>query len=1338
MGDENSGYYNDNTIHVLNIPDNNNSSLTLSVSYKWTPLIPALMPSSILSNVTKCGVKESAVLQQQQPLVEYFRCETITRSASNTTIVVTPKNSANFTEGVYLIQLEPTPAMQLLTGISGIIAQFEIIVYSSDGLSEILQKPIPMLKPPNSELFVNISIPPISVIDPSSPPSLDTLTGQPFIPMGLTNFALTARLGGWNIPKGVTLRYNWSFLRIVSNSLGALDLMSRRNSSRPSNFYNTLQPLTQENSLGFSSIVLSQDKDMELDALYKVSCFVTDLKNRIIAKSSIYLRTPRDFNLQFPTLPPMSVFPQIATFTQLFKFSGQNVVYTDSVIPNSNVLYAYGYLDPLIVSSLSLSDLRDKFSDIPMSQLMTAAIRVTDFSTNSVQYAYLPPSFRQIPGQMAPTNSSDFNSISYSYKHQLVMFVKDVNQSFTKIFLLQDAVCVIPTNLNSVLTFIEQKSASFSPMQLKGIMGMTQRMYQFGDIQLVDQIQRALFNRIQSMISNMTVQDTGKMLDISRIIEMWSYNATNSVRLMAADSANTILSTFSKFFSLLRTDASNNRVTGNNVNVMPIGMRDSSIFSSLASTLSNMIPLSEMKSQTPSLAKLFASTIVDSLSPSEEKRLSTSSLYFTIRKDFAANFNGTFMDSDDSNGVLMPSTVIFNDTAGLYGAELVTYLENPNPSTNNGTSKIQSSVVSLRCINSDGNYFPLSGLSDPLVLTFNVSATELEKPNATVSCKYWNETVNDWKDDGCHLTSQVKMSNYYIISCVCNHTTQFATFVEFSSNSFINYTTEQKTAYYILWAFDVGIGLLFVIVSATILILIIIFRNSQPVKAKYIAPFVGMISILLESFLSYMVKASIMIGLVSSGSNTPFALNTINYISSIIVSVAFCVTVLTFVIQVIRYQLLRRMYSFMSDENMNDKHVDKRISFYRLLSSKKLYFTSVIVISILIFVIFAGLSIGRVGQELAQSDSSKQSFTSVTFTIVTSSVMGFILVVSLVSVTIIFTCDLLYCLIYEYRAKPIVDTSIQVPSYNASTQSTIELSDTSTSKMEGDSNPKKKKLLEDFYIKKTKDLTISSMYRFFIQEDPLFFRAESLLFILCLGVLLASYVFGIVSLGFFISTNTSLDTSNSAFSNSLIMDIVRLILSVVYFVLYVLVFGDLSLLVYIFKYRRNAWNVSHNERFYDQSVESLESGACQNELFEILQDQLALRLFEKFTVKEFSKENLICYHQLMELYTIHKLRELECAKQVKLLENFIGKFLTASSAYEVNIPSHTRTSLLKTVNEKQSVDSQQILKSLDSLKGDLIQNLSDTFSRFITTQSYQFWVKIKQEKQQLMNANKLN
>ncbi|KAG2383422.1 hypothetical protein C9374_004093 [Naegleria lovaniensis] len=860
-------------------------------------------------------------------------------------------------------------------------------------------------------------------------------------------------------------------------------------------------------------------------------------------------------------------------------------------------------------------------------------------------------------------------------------------------------------------------------MQLKGIMGVTQRMYQYGDIQVVDQIQRALFTRIQTMISNMTVQDTSKMVDIARIIEMWSYNATNSVKLMAADMSN----------------ASNNRVTGNNVDSMPLGMRDSSIFSSLASTLSNMIPLSGMKSQTPSLVKLFSSTIVDSLSPSEEKRLTTSSLYFTIRKDYAANFNGTSItdDSENANGVLMPSISLFNDTAGLYGTELVTYLENPNPSTtNNGTATIQSSVVSLRCINAAGNYLPLSGLSEPLVLTFNVSATELDKPNATVSCKYWNETVSDWKEDGCQLTSKVKISNCYILSCSCDHTTQFATFVEFTS--YTNYTTEQKTAYYILWGFDIGIGLLFVIVSATILILIIIFKDSQPVKAKYIAPFVGMTSILLESFLSYIVKASIMIGLTASGTNTPFGLNTITYVSSIIVSVAFCVTVLTFVIQVVRYQLMRRMYAFMSDENLDDQHVDKKISFYRWISSKKLYVTSVVFISVLIFVIFAGLSLGRIGQEVAQSNYASQSFTSTIYTIVTSSIMGSILVMSLVTVIIIFLFDLLYCLIYEYRAKPIVDTSIQVPSYDASTASTIELSDISSGE-----KSTKKKLLDDFYIKKAKDLTLSSMYRFFIQEDPLFFRVETLLFILCLGVLLTSYIFGIVSLGFFISTNSALDTSTSAFNKSLIMDIVRLILSVVYFVLYVLVFGDLSLLVYIFKYRsKHARNLKTMERAYDRSAESLESGdsfaSSHNELHEILQDPLALRLFEKFTVKEFSKENLICYHQLVELYTIHKLREKESTEQVKLLEGFIGKFLTAASAFEVNIPSHTRTSLLKTVKEKQNVNSQQILKALDSLKGDLIQNLSDTFSRFVTTKSYQYWVKIKLEKQQLMNANKLN
>ncbi|KAG2383421.1 hypothetical protein C9374_004092 [Naegleria lovaniensis] len=408
--------YLDNSIHVLNIPDQNNAKLELYIFYTYPT---AFVGSNVFSVLSKCGVKQNQYFQQVVNATQYFNCNFTLNKGYATTLEVYSK-SGNFTEGVYFVEIGPSAYLKL-KGINDMTAQFEIIVYSTDGLSEILKKPANLLQPPNTELYVNITIPPIAVIDPSNPPALDALTGQPFIPMG-ANFALNARLGG-KVPRGTTLRYNWQFTKVESDSLGALDLMLRKNSSLPSNFVNTLQPMIQENSLGFSSIVLSQDKDMELQSLYKVSCFVTDLRNRILTKSSIYLRTPRDFYLRNLAQDPMSVFPKNASFTQLFRFSGQNIQYADFTSP-STVLYAYGYLDPLMVKSLTMDVLRNRFSEIPMSELMTVAVRVTDFSTNPIQYAYLPPSFRQVPGQAAPNITVDFDSIHYSYKHQLVMFVK--------------------------------------------------------------------------------------------------------------------------------------------------------------------------------------------------------------------------------------------------------------------------------------------------------------------------------------------------------------------------------------------------------------------------------------------------------------------------------------------------------------------------------------------------------------------------------------------------------------------------------------------------------------------------------------------------------------------------------------------------------------------------------------------------------------------------------------------------------------------------------------------------------------------------------------------------
>ncbi|EFC38714.1 predicted protein [Naegleria gruberi] len=1263
---DNTGDY-DNVYHF--IPDNPSAKSNFTMRFyvdgfsniAWSALLTSLV--SGWNSVSKCGVlvksslsssRESTTSQNSTffntPLSisnsDKFNCVVSANfaKAGLFEVLVTPKS--NYEEGVYLF--EYTPVAGLTADQS--LFQAELVVYSKTTFTKLVGNPV---VDPNSLLEIQVAQP--SIIDPTNPPNLDNETSTSYIPLR-DNFGMNAIVSS-AVSNKMNLIYTWQVMRVYKLNTAIIDVMPKTNYLGKSN---TLQAMYQQNSLGYSSLVLSQDKILYADTAYKVVASVYSSSKTLIARKIKYLRTPLDFSPVLSTVGTVS--PTIVNFTDPLTFKvTSNFKYSDNS-DATNLQFAFGYLDTSLIKSsdvMSFSNL----DNVPYSTIMQGFVRVTDYSTSKIISSYLPPSYALGENQK-------------SWK--TLLFVKDLSFGNVKTYAL-NGVIVKPVALEEIYRFVLPSAfMSVSIPQLKGVVGFTRKSYQStANSTLIDLVQRRLFAVIQNKLATMTENDTDKLADLARILDIWAYNAKKTMANMVNTDGDAIFTLLYNFISMIKKDANQNKYTGDVTSKLPLGMKDGTVLDILTSLLSSWMKVSQFKSKTASLVKMLSTSIVDSISPSEERRYSTDSIVFSIRKDYASNFNGTTLTTDSSyHSVVMPTVSVFNSTKGLYGTEFVTYLENPNNSTSSSGGNITSDVISLRCINPSGDYFPLSELTDPIVLNFNLSIANISNPDLLV-CKYWNETVSDWLSNGCTRTALLTYGDYYVVECSCDHTTQFATFVEFPTST-TNLTLAQKQAYYILWGFDIGIGVIFVIVSLIMLLLICIFRNSQPVKAKYIAPFVGMTSIFLESLLSYVVKSSLMIGFTATNStNISFYLNTITYCSAVIISVAFAET---------------------GEDLASTDHFLKE---------------------------FVRFSIGRIVQESLNSDTSKQIFTSSIYTIVTSSFMGAILLFSLVAVSLIFIVDLIYAFAVEYR-KPYIDTS-------EISGTLVEMSESqSSSAFSTDSNSNSKKKFKDLEsFKKAKDITMSSMYKFFVQDDPLFFRCESLLFIFCLGVLLISYVFGIVGLGFFTLTGKALSTSESAFETSLVMDIIRLVLSVVYFVLYILVFGDLSLLIYIFKYRK--YRVSSTSGSTSFSSES----RYDNELQEILNDGLAYSLFEKFTVKEFSKENLLCYNSLQELEDEKQFYQKDLENQVKMLEEIIEKYLTQTSSFEVNIPSNTRKNLINLIKSKEGLTKENVKKSLESLKSDILVNLTDTFSRFTTSQSYEFWTQIKEEKERLMARNKM-
>jgi hypothetical protein len=94
-----------------------------------------------------------------------------------------------------------------------------------------------------------------------------------------------------------------------------------------------------------------------------------------------------------------------------------------------------------------------------------------------------------------------------------------------------------------------------------------------------------------------------------------------------------------------------------------------------------------------------------------------------------------------------------------------------------------SNIMSVS-ISSKGKDTSIKNLSVPLILTWNITNI-ITPPNMTLKCSYWNYTSSSWNSDGCIL-----LQNTSVITCSCNHMTDFVTrferIAEMNKNIFAN------------------------------------------------------------------------------------------------------------------------------------------------------------------------------------------------------------------------------------------------------------------------------------------------------------------------------------------------------------------------------------------------------------------------------------------------------------------------------------------------------------------------------------------------------------------------
>lgn len=127
-----------------------------------------------------------------------------------------------------------------------------------------------------------------------------------------------------------------------------------------------------------------------------------------------------------------------------------------------------------------------------------------------------------------------------------------------------------------------------------------------------------------------------------------------------------------------------------------------------------------------------------------------------------------------------------NSTSDVFGDEVPEEVNvkfsafRQNPYYYSASSKnISSDVVRIDLLSNAGNYIKLKNLAEHIVIKLAIKDMSMFKQNFSRvqwTCKYWNVSALEWRNDGC------KLGNVSIedgtVSCMCNHTTDFSVFLE--------------------------------------------------------------------------------------------------------------------------------------------------------------------------------------------------------------------------------------------------------------------------------------------------------------------------------------------------------------------------------------------------------------------------------------------------------------------------------------------------------------------------------------------------------------------------------
>ncbi|KAG2382755.1 hypothetical protein C9374_005335 [Naegleria lovaniensis] len=587
-------------------------------------------------------------------------------------------------------------------------------------------------------------------------------------------------------------------------------------------------------------------------------------------------------------------------------------------------------------------------------------------------------------------------------------------------------------------------------------------------------------------------------------------------------------------------------------------------------------------------------------------------------------------------------------------------------------------------------------------------------------CMYWNETVNAWKSNGC-VTLQ--LSTYYI-RCECDHTTKFTSFIEFSQDTRSTFSSDPQLIAQII------ISSIFIICILIILVGLVIMSNvkaftKQPIKSRWIFPYLSLIALLIENAFSNIVSESITLSINNGASISYDAVNIFRDVSALVVVTLISLAIWNFVLNHIRYILFRYMYEIMSMLNERQLSLKQLSPIVKFISNKKFMILSNCVISLCVigyFVIFVSLA---------------------RTSVITSTTFSWIMSVSFfVFVMVMTTCLIGIYLFDIYMEVKYKQISNEMKNVGKFIMSSDHGNNNKTQQQSGSSK------LEHFVQGVTKSFPktgakgvqvnwkfysnssfLRRMQHFFLTNDRLFFRLEAVIFFVSIALFIIAYGLGFSVLAETNSTtSTDTSTSSSPFTNDNLT--LKLAFNLVFQTLFeagfIIAFGGL---VFIGSFIKNSKNLSaRNKSSTTDSVVESE----QDAVTKLLKNPSTKKVFEQFCKLEFSLENVIMWTKVENFRELLKSTDSShdlFKKICEEIEEWNESHFSSSSRFEINFSSQAREKFEKVrkeltahKNNHASTLSDELLKQVSdfahSVNLELILNINDTYSRFILTPEY--------------------